>query len=295
MRPGIVNGAGREGISEAVPAGEELKWAVSIGKDRIGYIVGRIHPDVQPPSLPVIFNAGGDIRFGVEALTIRCHNPQTEFHFGKTMIRCAHGFAKSRRHGVACEGPAQEPAQHTGGHRLPGAQEEKIGGAFKGLANRGKLHPPCRHPGTGHRAMQRLTRDMVPVGPRLIIDEQYQPIVQAAGAEMMPSSIDQGRQTDAAVADHSKRDQEGIMRQDTLGRMMIRHLAHQQGAFFPGPFKDNKLFVPGDTGLGEFGAGIGYGESSKEVGAFQQGPPGIKHHGWFSMAVWMVFSLIPVQ
>jgi hypothetical protein len=102
---------------------------------------------------------------------------------------------------------------------------------------------------------------------------------------MVPSSIDPGRQTDAAVADHSKRYQEGFIRQDTLGRMMIRHLAHQQGAFFPGPFKDNKLFALGDAGLGEFGGGIGYSESTKEVGAFQHGPSGIKHHWWFSVAV----------
>ena len=87
MRAGMINGAGREGIGKAVPMGEELKWAVAIGKDRIANIVRRIHPDVQPPSLPVIFDAGGDKCFGVEALAIRCDNPQTDFHFGKTMIR----------------------------------------------------------------------------------------------------------------------------------------------------------------------------------------------------------------
>jgi len=79
------------------------------------------------------------------------------------------------------------------------------------------------------------------------------------------------------------------MRQYTLGSMVIRHLAHQQGAFFPGAFKDNELFASGDAGPGEFGGGIGYGESSKEVGALQHGPPGIKHHWWFSVAVWMAF------
>jgi hypothetical protein len=172
---------------------------------------------------------------------------------------------------------------------LPGTQEKKIGGVVEGMANRGQLHAPYRHTGTGHRTMQCFTRDVVPVGARLIIDKQNQPVVQAAGAEMVPPSIDQGRQTDAAVADHSKRNQEGFLRQDTLGRMMIGHLAHQQGTFFPGAFKDNKLFALGDAGVGEFGGGIGYGESSKEVGAFQLGPPGIKHHWWFSVAIWMAF------
>ena len=106
---------------------------------------------------------------------------------------------------------------------------------------------------------------------------------------MVSLSIDQRRQTDAAVADHSKRYQEGFIRQDTLGRMMIRHLAAQQSAFFSGPFKDDELFAFGNTGLGELDGGIGYGESSKEVGAFQHGPPGIKHHWWFSVAVLVVF------
>lgn len=106
---------------------------------------------------------------------------------------------------------------------------------------------------------------------------------------MMPPAIDQGRQTDAAVADHSKRDQEGFIRQYTLGRMMIRHLANQQGAFFPSAFKDDELFAFGNAGVGELGAGIGYDESSKEVGAFQHGPPGIERHCWFSMAFWTAF------
>ncbi len=106
---------------------------------------------------------------------------------------------------------------------------------------------------------------------------------------MVLFSIDPGRQTDAAVADHSKRNQEGFIRQDTLGRMMIRHLAHQQSAFFSGPLKDDELFAFGNAGLGELDGGIGYGESSKEVGAFQHGPPGIKHHWWFSGAVWVAF------
>lgn len=60
---------------------------------------------------------------------------------------------------------------------MPGAKEKKIGGAVKDMANRGKLYPPYRHASTGHRAMQRFTRDVVPVGPCFIIDEQYQPVV----------------------------------------------------------------------------------------------------------------------
>ena len=132
---------------------------------------------MQSPPLPVIFDTGGDIRFGVKALAVRCDKPQTDFHFGKTTIRCAHGFAESRRHGIACEGATQEPAHHTGRHRLPGAKEKKIGGAVKGMANRGKLYPPYRHTGTGHRTMQRFARDMVPVRPRLVVDKQHQPVV----------------------------------------------------------------------------------------------------------------------
>ena len=82
MTAGMINGTGRERIGKAVPTGEELRGAVAVGKDRIGYIVGWIHPDVQPPRLPEIFDAGGDIDFGVEALAIRCDNAQPDFHFG---------------------------------------------------------------------------------------------------------------------------------------------------------------------------------------------------------------------
>lgn len=103
---------------------------------------------------------------------------------------------------------------------------------------------------------------------------------------MVPSSMDQGCQTDTAVADDSKRYPKGFIRQYTLGSMMIRHLAHLQGAPLPGTVKYDELFARGNAGLGEFGGGIGYGESSKEVGAFQHGPPDIKHHCWFSVAVW---------
>jgi hypothetical protein len=64
------------------------------------------------------------------------------------------------------------------------------------------------------------------------------------------SVIDNGCQTDAAVANHSERYQEGLARQFALGHVVIGHLARQQGALFSGPRKHEKLFPIREMHLG---------------------------------------------
>ncbi len=64
-----------------------------------------------------------------------------------------------------------------------------------------------------------------------------------AGEKLKKSAVDNGRQTDAAVAHHSKSDEERLAPQLPLSHMMIGHLAHQQGPFLFSAFKYEKLFA----------------------------------------------------
>jgi len=109
MSAGMINGASRERIGKAVPTGEELKGAVAIGKDRIRYIVGWIHPDVQPPSLPELFDAGGCIGYGESSKEVGAfqHGPPDIKHHGwfagavlvaLHCFRCNRCFRRFRSH-----------------------------------------------------------------------------------------------------------------------------------------------------------------------------------------------------
>jgi hypothetical protein len=62
---------------------------------------------------------------------------------------------------------------------------------------------------------------------------------------MVKRAVDKRRQTDAAVAYHSKSNQERFARQLPLGNVVIGHLSYQQGAFFFSSFEHEKLFLMG--------------------------------------------------
>ena len=89
--------------------------------------------------------------------------------------------------------------------------------------------------------MHRESRNMVPVRSGFVVDEQHQTVIKAAGAEMEERTVDGGRQTDPAVANHSERYKERCSRQLSLGRVVIGHLAHQEGAVFSGLSKNEQL------------------------------------------------------
>ena len=89
--------------------------------------------------------------------------------------------------------------------------------------------------------MHRESRNMVPVRSGFVVDEQHQAVVKAAGAEMEERTVDGGRQTDTAVANHSERYQERCSRQFSLGRVVIGHLAQKESAVFSSPRKYEQL------------------------------------------------------
>jgi len=124
MSAGMINGASRERIGKAVPTGEELKGAVAIGKDRIRYIVGWIHPDVQPPSLPELFDAGGCIGYGESSKEVGAfqHGPPDIKHhgwFAGAVLVALHCFRCN-------EMLPTLPIAHTGGSNAPGDQSRSI-------------------------------------------------------------------------------------------------------------------------------------------------------------------------
>lgn len=78
------------------------------------------------------------------------------------------------------------------------------------------------------RPMNRLSGDVVPIGLGLVIDEENQAVVEAAGAEVMFYAIDDGGQTDPTIANASKRDQVRGSRQSALGHVGTGELAHHK-------------------------------------------------------------------
>lgn len=140
--------------------------------------------------MPEIFDPFFDFRLGVEALAIVSDDPQTDFHFRKTVISRAHGFAKTGGDCFPGERLTHKPAHHAGQRCLIRSQQKKIGINGKGMANGGQAYPPHRHTGFLHGAMQRFARDMVPVSSCFIVDKQYQAIVKTTGAEMVQVPVD---------------------------------------------------------------------------------------------------------
>lgn len=67
----------------------------------------------------------------------------------------------------------------------------------------------CRHLFADQRAGDCDSRDVVPVGTRLVVDEQCQAVVEPARRKVVDLAVDLGRQTDAAVTDRSERDEVG--------------------------------------------------------------------------------------
>ena len=73
------------------------------------------------------------------------------------------------------------------------------------------------------RAVQGFAGDVIPVGSAFVVNEQHQPVVKPAGAEVVEFALDQGDQTDPAVADHSEGYQVGLASKGALGQMVVGH------------------------------------------------------------------------
>lgn len=160
----------------------------------------------------------------------------------------------------------------------------------KCLANGCMLHTPYGHAVMAHGAMQRFTRDMVPVGVCLIVDKQYQTVIETTRTEMVSTTVDVWRQTDPTVAYDSEGYQERFAGQFALGDMMIGHLAHEQGAVCPRPLEDNKLFAVRNSHFGQFDGCLRDCKSCKEVRAFEHGASGVEHHRTVLRVGWAVIS-----
>lgn len=89
--------------------------------------------------------------------------------------------------------------------------------------------------------MDRLAGDVVPVGPRLVVDEEDEAVVQAPGAEVEEAPVVTRRQTDAAVADCSEADEVRLAGQKSLRDVRVRQLARQEGPTLAAPLDDNEL------------------------------------------------------
>ena len=87
------------------------------------------------------------------------------------------------------------------------------------------------------------TCDVIPVRARLVVGEQYQAVIQAAGAEMMYDVVDQGSQTDPTIADGSKRNEERFTAQSSLGNVVIDHLRSQESRTVTVTLENQQLFL----------------------------------------------------
>ena len=80
-------------------------------------------------------------------------------------------------------------------------------------------------PSARQGAMDGFARDVIPIGPAFVVNEENKSVIKSPGAKVVNLPLNGWRQTDATVADTSECDQ--IRRTDkfSLSDVMIDHLA----------------------------------------------------------------------
>ena len=92
-------------------------------------------------------------------------------------------------------------------------------------------------PGTRQGSVDGFARDVIPIGPAFVVDEQNQSVIEPTRTKVVNLSVNGRRQTDATVADTSERDQIRRTNKFALGNVMIDHLARQQCSTFALPLE----------------------------------------------------------
>ncbi len=91
--------------------------------------------------------------------------------------------------------------------------------------------------------MHALTRDVVPIGLRFIVDKQQQSVIESAGAEMVNRPVDDGSQTDARIAGASERNHIRLPGQLALSHVMVEHLISNEGPSLGVSLKNEQGFL----------------------------------------------------
>ncbi len=110
---------------------------------------------------------------------------------------------------------------------MPGDADFKIGPGFLGIFSRCDVDRPGLKLMAFERPVHGLTGDVIPVSSGLVVDQQHQSVVQAAGAEMVQAAVDDWGKTNPGKTGGSKTDQVRFPGQFALGAVMVGHLLQQ--------------------------------------------------------------------
>ena len=97
--------------------------------------------------------------------------------------------------------------------------------------------------------MDSFPGDVIPVGARLIVDQQDQTVVKPARAEVVNLALNDGSQTDPGITNASERNHVGLTGQFALRKMMVGQLVDQESQRFTAAFDDHDRFIARETGI----------------------------------------------
>ncbi len=111
---------------------------------------------------------------------------------------------------------------------------------------------------------------------RLVVDQQEEPVVKTARAEVVDLAVDDRGQTDPGVADASEGNHVRLTGQLALREVMIRELVDQERPRLAAPLDEHDVRIDRETGLAERLAAVGDAVAFEHVGLFESRASGIE-------------------